>query len=175
MIFRLLRAVAALVIAAGCTPTPQPSATQLIKDGLLATKVRAQIVSVDVEAAARLGINVHDGAVRLTGVVRTEGERSRIDAAVRKIEGVKSLSDEVRIDPKLPAFSGGDFALAAHATAALAAQTGVNAANLRVSARNGVVTVTGHVPTPAIKETALETVRKIDGVKRVLDKIRVGT
>jgi osmotically-inducible protein OsmY len=91
------------------------------------------------------------------------------------VGGVRSLDDELRVNPNAPSFSGGDFALAARATAALAAQTGVNAARLRASARDGVVTIAGNVPSASIKQTALETVRKLDGVKHVVDKIHVGS
>lgn len=155
------------------SPTVPPSASEAIKDGLLAAKVRAQVVAVDIDAATYLGIHVHDGDVQLTGVVRTPGERARIDSAIRKVSGVAHLHDDLRVDSHASSFSGGDFALAAHATAALAAQTGVNAANIRVSAQNGIVTLTGHVPSASIKATAVETVGHLSGVKRVVDKLNV--
>jgi osmotically-inducible protein OsmY len=184
---RLAAALAAaflLCMAAACVktdnrgvtvtlPSAPPSATEIIKDGLLAAKVRAQVVTTDIEAAARLGVQVHSGDVRISGVVRSSQERDRIDRAVRSINGVKSLDNEIRVNPKAGGFSGGDFALATRVTAALAAQTGVNATRLRASAQDGVVTVSGTAPSPSIKQTALETVRKTGGVKRVVDKIRV--
>ena len=179
-------AAACLLVASGCiktndhsvtvtlpVPSAPPSATDMIRDGLLATKVRAQIVAVDVDAAARLGVHVHAGVVRLGGVVRTESERTQIGAAVRKVGGVKDVQNDITVNPRAKTFSGGDFALAARVTATLAAQIGINAANLRASAEDGVVTLSGHVPSASIKETALETVRKVDGVKRVVDKIVV--
>lgn len=174
-----------LLVIAGCVktqdhgvtivpPSVPPSATEYLKDGLLAAKVRAQVVAVDIDAATHLGVIVHNGDVVLSGVVRTQQERSRIDVAVHKVNGVRQLHDEIRVDPHAPSFSGGDLALAAHATAALAAQTGVNAANIRVSADNGVVTLRGHVPSESIKATAVETVKHLSGTKRVVDELRVG-
>ncbi len=155
-------------------PTVPPSAEEYLKDGLLVAKVRAQVVAVDLDAASRLGVRVHNGDVVLTGVVRTAAERRRIDKAVRKVGGVNELRDDIRIDSHAPSLSSGDLALAAHATAALAAQTGVNAAHIRVSADDGVITLTGKVPSASIKATALDTVRHISGVKRVIDKLHVG-
>lgn len=177
-------AAALLFLCAGCVrtqgnsvtiaaPSVPPNATQYLKDGLLEAKVRAQVVAVDVDAATHLGVHVHDGDVALSGVVRTKAERAKIDAAVRKVNGVRALRDDIRINPQAPAFSSGDFALAAHATAALAAQTGVNAANIRVSADNGTVTLRGIVPSASIKTTAVETVQHLGGVKRVVDQLRV--
>lgn len=181
----ILWTMAALVLVAGCIrtqdhgvsitpPSVPPSATQYLKDGLLAAKIRAQVVAVDIDAATHLGVIVHDGDVVLSGIVRTQQERSRIDAAVHKVTGVRALHDEIRVNSKASSFSSGDFALAAHATAALAAQTGVNAANIRVSAQDGVVTLRGHVPSASIKTTAVETVKHLSGTKRVVDELRVG-
>ena len=181
----ILAVAAVILVVAGCVhnsdnsvtitaPSVPPSATQYLKDGLLAAKVRAQVVAVDVDAATHLGVHVHDGDVELTGMVRTRAERSHIDAAVRKVNGVRELRDQISINPQAQSFSSGDFALAAHATAALAAQTGVNAANIRVSAENGVLTLRGNVPSASIKTTAVETVQHLSGVKRVVDQLRVG-
>lgn len=183
--YRLASAIAVIVLLlSGCvhsdnhgvsvaSPTVPPSAAEYLKDGLLATKVRAQVVAVDIDAATHLGVDVHNGDVVLRGIVRTQDERRRIEEAVRKVSGVHELHDEMQVNPKAASFSGGDFALAAHATAALAAQTGVNAANIRVSAQNGVVTLTGHVPSASIRATADDTVRHLSGVKRVVDKLNV--
>jgi osmotically-inducible protein OsmY len=156
------------------SPSVPPNATQTLKDGLMAAKIRAQVVAVDVDAATHLGVHVHDGNVVITGIVRSSSERSKIDNSVRKMNGVQQLHDEIRIDSKAQSFSGGDFALAAHATGTLAAQIGINAANIRVSAENGVITLRGNLPSASIKTTAVESVEHLDGVKRVVDELRVG-
>lgn len=187
MLQRLALCVGAIVllVASGCirtsssgvtisSPSVPPNATQTLKDGLLAAKIRADVVAVDVDAATHLGVHVHDGEVVLTGVVRNNSERSRIDTSVRKVNGVQQLHDDMRVDPKAQSFSGGDFALAAHATATLAAQTGINAANIRVSAENGVVTLRGTAPSESIRTTAVDSVKHMGGVKRVVDDLRVG-
>jgi len=176
---------AMLLLTSGCVhssnsgvtisaPSVPPNTTQTLKDGLLAAKIRAEVVSVDIDAATHLGVHVHDGDVLISGIVRNASERSKIEVAVRKVSGVHQLHDDIRIDPKAQSFSGGDFALAAHATASLAAQTGINAANIRVSAENGVVTLRGTVPSASIKTTAVESVEHLSGVKRVVDELRVG-
>jgi hyperosmotically inducible protein len=176
---------AILLLASGCvhssnngvtitSPTVPANATQTLKDGLLAAKIRAEVVSVDVDAATHLGVHVRDGDVLISGIVRNAAERSKIDIAVRKVGGVQQLRDQIRINPKAQSFSSGDFAVAAHAAASLAAQTGINAASIRVSAENGVLTLRGNVPSQSIKTTAVESVEHLDGVKRVVDELRVG-
>lgn len=67
-----------------------------------------------------------------------------------------------------------DAALTAQVAGAMAAQTGVNAFNVKPSAHRGVVTLTGKVPTPEIKSTLLAAVRRIHGVTEIIDHINVG-
>ncbi|NTF82945.1 BON domain-containing protein [Rhizobium rhizogenes] len=49
----------------------------------------------------------------------------------------------------------------------------INAANIGVTAENGVITLTGHVPTYAEKEAAERTTRRIKGVKAIAQDIEV--
>jgi osmotically-inducible protein OsmY len=55
----------------------------------------------------------------------------------------------------------------------LAANSQLKAANLNVSARDGVVLVEGSVPTAAAKQQALSAVRGTHGVTQVVDRITV--
>jgi hyperosmotically inducible periplasmic protein len=95
--------------------------------------------------------------------------------AAKSIKSVTSVDDELRVDPNMrgSADKAGDFALAARATTALAAQTGVNAINVKASAKDGVVTLRGTVPSPAIKSTMLATIHKLHGVRSVVDDVEV--
>lgn len=179
----------ALAILCGCTVTqtserkvnvtlPLPQITgegaQVARDAMLNAMVRGQIAATDVDSLTRVSVRTHDGIVRLGGSVRSETARTKIEKAVRGLTGVKSVVDEIAVNPNAKNFAGGDFVLAARIDAALAGQIGVNAVKLRVSTQDGTATLKGRLPTNAIKETALDTVRKIDGVKRVVDNIDVG-
>ena len=57
--------------------------------------------------------------------------------------------------------------------AAIASEAGTNVFHITPVARNGVVTLTGTVPSPAIHATVLRTVRAVPGVKAVIDRITV--
>jgi osmotically-inducible protein OsmY len=58
-------------------------------------------------------------------------------------------------------------------SAAIAAEAGVNAVHVTPKARNGVVTLTGSVPTGRIRATVLETVRRVPGVTKVINRLVV--
>lgn len=57
--------------------------------------------------------------------------------------------------------------------AAIAAEAGTNVFHVTPLARNGVVTLTGSVPSETIHQTVIDTVRTVPGVKRVVDRIAV--
>jgi hyperosmotically inducible protein len=56
----------------------------------------------------------------------------------------------------------------------IAAAADVSASQVEVDTRNGVVTLTGVVETQAAKDEALAIARGTDGVRDVIDQVRVG-
>lgn len=173
----------AAALLAGCAGTNvegtahsvASAAPALFQDGLIHAELRAKIAAVDVGAETGIGIAVHAGHVTLTGAVRTPQEREKIVAGARGVKGVTSVDDELRVNPaERGTFDGaGDLALTARVAAALAAQTGVNAVRVRPSVRRGVVTLSGSVPSQAIKETMLAAARRTGGVRAVVDRLTV--
>jgi osmotically-inducible protein OsmY len=150
-------------------------APAMFADGLVHATLRAKIAALDVDAATSVGIAVHGGHVTLTGAVRNAKERDEFVRAAKSIKGVSTVDDELRVDPNVrgAADKAGDFALAAKVTTALAAQTGVNAINVKATAKDGVVTLRGDVPSAAIKTTMLTATHKTQGVRNVVDNIAV--
>lgn len=150
-------------------------APTILQEGLLQATLRAKIAAIDVDAATNVGIADHAGHVKLTGAVRTAEEREKVVAAAKSIGGVTSVDDELRIDPKMrgTAQQAGDFALAAKVETALASQTGINAISVRTSAKDGVVTLRGTVPSDAIKATMIATAKGTSGVRQLVDGLAV--
>ena len=142
------------------------------KDALIAGGVQARLAAVDLASAQNVKVSVKDGAVVLRGKAPSEQERGAYGLAAEKVPGVKAVENNVAIDPRAKTQSTGDFALAAHVTAALAAQTGVNALSVKVAADNGKVTLAGSVPA-SVKDTMLQTARSIKGVSTVVDDLTV--
>jgi osmotically-inducible protein OsmY len=66
-----------------------------------------------------------------------------------------------------------DSKLQQHVTAELAWEPSVTAAHIGVIADNGIVTLTGHVPSYAEKQAAEMAARRVRGVKAVVEQIEV--
>ncbi len=175
----------AVMLLAGCgtnatTTTvrvPQPfgsrAATEVLRDGLILTAVKAQLTAIDPDSATSLGVAVRDGIVHLRGTVRDGAALAKDTAAARKVNGVKQVVADVRVDPRgpRPREQLSDFALATRITTALAAQVGLT--GVRVHVAGGTVTLDGAAPDAKTKATAVNTARGTGGVRNVVDHIRV--
>jgi BON domain len=73
----------------------------------------------------------------------------------------------------LPANEGEDAAVTANVKSAIAANIGPNAAKINVETLVAVVTLSGEVPTTAIRDRAREAARLVSGVVDVIDRIEV--
>lgn len=68
----------------------------------------------------------------------------------------------------------GDAALTAKVKTKFLADTSISGLKIDVDTRNDVVTLSGTVPTAAEKRRAVEVARATDGVKSVVDNLKVG-
>lgn len=67
-----------------------------------------------------------------------------------------------------------DHLLAAQVNRALVRDKSVRAMDIRVSVRDGVVSLTGHVPETAMADRARQLAASVQGVQRVDNRLRVG-
>jgi len=88
-------------------------------------------------------------------------------------QGQQQVQQAVRSIPSPVKQGAQDAALTAEVAGAMAAQTGVNAFTVKPYAHRGVVTLTGKVPTPEVKTTLLEAVRRVHGVTQIVDHIAI--
>lgn len=179
--FRAAAATGLLLLVA-CTSAQQKSAQdaasaapQQAQDAVIATGVKAKLAGIDVDSATAVHVAVENGNVRLSGEARSAGQRNQFEAAARSVGGVKSVNDTVRLNPNLRGAreSLGDAGLAAKVMGAIGAQAGVNAFRIHAAVKDGDVTLSGSVPTAAIKTTVLETARTVAGVRSITDRIDV--
>lgn len=95
-----LGAAAALALAA-CASTesePKRSAGEFTGDAALTAKVKSAIATdVGARTAAAINIETYRGVVQLTGFVDNAEQASRAEAAAKKVDGVRSVKNDVRI------------------------------------------------------------------------------
>src|SRR5579863_10070165 len=167
----------ALALAAacvtGCSNQDHSPAQAVADDALITAQVRAKIAMVDPATVGLVHVTSQRGVVTLSGKVKTAKERTDVENAARGVSGEKALTDDIVVDPTAPTAGEmeSDLALSAKIHTALAAQTGINVAEIHVDVHRGVVKLSGELPSAAHREVADQTVRKVPGVVKLVDNI----
>jgi osmotically-inducible protein OsmY len=90
----------ALLTAAGCAVTRgQETTGAYIDDSVITTQVKSRMVeNKDVDAAA-ISVETLNGTVMLSGFAKSATEKNTAEAIARKVNGVKSVKNEIAIRP----------------------------------------------------------------------------
>jgi hyperosmotically inducible protein len=143
-------------------------------DMWLTTKAKIALMTADGVSVRAVNVDTVNGAVTLHGKVKTEGEKERAAAAVRGVEGVKSVRNLLQIVPDAfkDAVKASDSAIKDRVDAALRADKSVEGVSV-ASVNNGVVLLSGKATSLNEKLRAIELAYAVDGVSRVASEIEV--
>jgi hyperosmotically inducible periplasmic protein len=97
----VLAATAAALLSA-CASDKQPETKrttgEFTSDAALTARVKSAIATdVGARTAAAINIETYRGTVQLTGFVASREQADRAEAAAKKVEGVRSVKNDVRI------------------------------------------------------------------------------
>ena len=93
-------ALAAALGVAGCASSPETkrSAGQFTDDAALTAKVKTAIATdVGARAASAINVETYKGVVQLSGFVDSKDMAERAVAAAKKVSGVQSLKNDLRL------------------------------------------------------------------------------
>jgi hyperosmotically inducible protein len=76
------------------------TAGEAVTDGWITTKVKSSFVGEDALEDSDIDVDTSNGVVTLTGTVASQAGRARAVAIAKRIEGVKSVNDELKIQKK---------------------------------------------------------------------------
>ena len=91
----------ALLTVLALVPSVPVDASQVstIKDGWLVAKVNSEFVNEDLLSGSNIDVDVKNGMVTLQGTVTSEAARSRAVAVAKANDGVKGVTDQLRVVP----------------------------------------------------------------------------
>ncbi len=122
--------------------------------------------------AAHIGVAVDDGVVTLSGHVSSYAEKIAAEVAVRRIKGVRGIAEEIEVQ-----FPGdkktADDQIAKRALNVMEWASTVPKDAVQVKVQRGVVTLNGQVDWYYQKEEASTAVRKLSGVRAVINDISI--
>jgi osmotically-inducible protein OsmY len=123
-----------------------------------------QVTSTDV------GVAVHDGVVALSGIVDNYATKHHAEEAAKRVFGVKAVANDIEV--KLPR-EHPDPEVAKNVVQALAYRTTVPHERIKVTVREGFVTLEGQVDWKYQSDATQAAVRDIRGVKGVSNLLTV--
>ena|SRR5918994_4424657 len=104
MIAASLAAIVGGMTAAGLSgcaskePETKRTTGEFSSDAALTAKVKSAIAAdVGARTAAAINIETYRGVVQLTGFVNSREQAQRAEAAAKKVDGVRSVKNDVRI------------------------------------------------------------------------------
>jgi osmotically-inducible protein OsmY len=183
--------VAVVLLSVGCAQS----------DPGITTAVKSKMAADDTVKAYRIDVDTKDRVVTLSGAVDTAAAKQRAVEIARTTDGVRDVVDQLTIAPAATPTTGiddpiqreaaeaaraakekageagdvvGDAGITSKVKTKFLADTGVSGLKIDVDTNNGIVTLTGTVPTEAEKRRAMELARQTDGVKSVVDRLKVG-
>jgi hyperosmotically inducible protein len=123
-------------------------------------------------SAAHIGVAVDKGVVILSGHVANYAEKTAAIAAVRQLKEARAIADEIEVrypsDKKTA-----DDEIAKRAIDILGWDITVPSGAIQVRIRDGLVTLSGSVDWFYQKKAAEEDVRKLSGVRGVINDIEI--
>src|SRR6188474_2346504 len=78
---------------------PAYAQTSTVKDGWLVMKIHSEFVDEDVLSGSNIDVDVKNGMVTLQGTVPSEAARARAIQSAKNNDGVKGVTDQLRIAP----------------------------------------------------------------------------
>lgn len=169
-----LAAMLMVVLTACAGGASQRSAGQSLDDGVLVGRVKSALISNDETKARQINVEVYRGEVQLNGFVDSEAARTAANATANKVEGVKSVRNNLQIRADRSAGEAiDDSVITARVKAALIGDSRTKAHQIEVETNSGVVQLGGFVDSANSKAAAAELARSIDGVKSVKNELEV--
>jgi hyperosmotically inducible periplasmic protein len=88
----------ALAACAGKEPETRRTTGEFTSDAALTARVKSAIATdVGARTAAAINIETYRGVVQLTGFADSPEQAAKAEAAAKKVEGVRSVKNDVRI------------------------------------------------------------------------------
>jgi osmotically-inducible protein OsmY len=150
-------------------------AGSVVKDAYIVAAAHARLIAIDPDSAAHVRVDSNRGIVTLQGQAKSAGERARYAAAVSAIGGVRSVRDDLTVNPHLRGISErtSDVVLQARVETAIAGQAGTNVFHVSTSVRSGVVTLHGTVPNALEERIVVQTAQGVRGVRGVVNELAI--
>jgi osmotically-inducible protein OsmY len=123
-----------------------------------------------ISSASDIAVAVKDGIVTLSGFVPSFWEKDAAEKAVKRVYGVRGIANDIKVKPF---WQRTDPEIARDAVHELESHVSIPTGNIRVTVKNGWITLEGTVDWEYQKNVAKSAVKRLKGVTGVTNKIEV--
>jgi hyperosmotically inducible protein len=175
------------VATSGTAETRAESGDDGVSDTWLTAKIKSKYY-LDGDVRGRdIDVSASRGVVTLRGTVGSYSERVHAVALARSIDGVEEIRDELQVESATARRSDSgpaagtigqkidDAWITTKVQSKFFLHDDIKARDIDVETKNGVVTLSGSVASAAAKETAGYLVKETEGVRELVDNLRVAT
>ena len=139
-------------------------------DSWITLKVKLAILAESPTSGYETEVDTKDGVVTLTGKVDTSEAKTSMETTAKKIEGVKSVNDQLQVvpDAKRKEVNAADNKIKDEIGKAIDNDAKLKDLSLSVDSNAGVVSLDGTVDTNEQLLYAAQVIRKVPGVRSVV-------
>ena len=141
-------------------------------DSLIQKDVMEELRWEPLLSASEIGVAVKNGVVTLSGMVDTYAKKLRAERAVKRIEGVKAVAEDIQVGIS-PEFRKTDAEIAEAVLNALKWHTGVQEEKIKIRVEDGHVRLEGEVEWEYQRNQAQTAIENLTGVKSVINLIGI--
>jgi len=141
-------------------------------DAALAKKIQKKLEKDPDLKNNDVEVTIERGVATLKGVVDTRGERAKAES-LAKVDGVARVDDQIEVGDGGSKAGTIDAAIESKVKARLLMDEKLRDANITVSTNDGVIVLSGSVPSKAARERAIRLARQQPGVTRVEDRLTI--
>jgi osmotically-inducible protein OsmY len=156
---------------------PREGFANSASDSWLTTKVKVALMGDPggLSSPFKINVDTRDGIVTLFGTVNTDAEKRAAGQEATKVAGVKGVQNELQVVPEVAAkrVEQRDDQIHDAVQKRLESREALKDDNINVEVKNGVVRLKGTVDGFGERMTALTVARSTDGVKSVIDDLRI--
>ncbi len=145
----------------------------ICNDERIARAVRMELALSPRIDAARIGVDVLGGVVRLSGDVRTERERAAIERATRRVRGVNGVDDGTRLAQRELDAADEAIHTAARACLRMLGAHGVNVRGINIRVYDRDIVLTGTVRAPFDHPAITRALAQLPGARSIDDRLEV--
>ena len=139
-------------------------------DSWVTLKVKLALLGESPTSGYETEVDTKDGVVTLTGKVDTNEAKAAMESTARKIEGVKSVNDQLQVvpDAKRKEVNAADDKIKDEIGKVIDKDAKLKDLSLSVDSNAGVISLDGTVDTNEQLLYAAQAIRKVPGVKYVV-------